>query len=266
MISSARLFKVAEARFVYPSNPSSPKANPHPDTIIAINSNSPDSKMPATTVIDKRGDVILHVGEGKEDAVSLLVSSHVLGLASSVFEAMFEGRFAEGQNLSTTSPPTITFPDDHPKYMTFLCKLFHLQTDDIPGTLEISGLVELAVLCDKYDCAKGVRPWSKIWVSQHLSTPESHGFQQLLAVSFVLDLPHEFREVSVGLIRSYQHLDKTALAVNGHDYLPMVVIGTCAFFSLNILLGIANVSSQSVSKWTIPVFRARQRQQLYHRL
>jgi hypothetical protein len=188
--------------------------------------------MPTTTVIDKRGDVILHVGEGNEDAVSLLVSSHVLSLASSVFEAMFEGRFAEGQNLSTTSPPTIPFPDDDPEYMAILCKLVHMQTDDIPGALKISELVEFAVLCEKYNCANGVRPWSRVWVSQHLPTPETHGFEQLLVVSFVLDLPHEFREVSLCLIRHHQSLDKTALAVDGHDYLPMVIIGTCALCSL----------------------------------
>lgn len=186
--------------------------------------------MPATTVIDKRGDVILQVGEGKENAVSLLVSSHVLGLASSVFETMFEGRFAEGQNLSTTSPPTIQFPDDDPKYMTFFCKLVHMKTDDIPGTLEISALVEFAVLCDKYDCANGVRPWSRVWVSQHLPTPETHGFHQLLVVSYVLDLPHEFREVSLRLVR-YRHIvDKIAFALHDHDYLPMIVIGTYSSF------------------------------------
>jgi hypothetical protein len=121
--------------------------------------------MCATTIIAKNGDVILQVLKDTETSVRLLVSSTVLSLASHVFEAMFDGRFAEGQDLSSATPKTIQLTDDNPECMTMLCRLIHLQNSDIPFNLELDFLIDFAILCDKYDCADSVRPWSKIWVS-----------------------------------------------------------------------------------------------------
>jgi hypothetical protein len=181
--------------------------------------------MCATTIIAKNGDVILQVLKDTETSVRLLVSSNVLSLASHVFEAMFDGRFAEGQDLSSASPKTIQLTDDNPECMTMLCRLIHLQNSDIPFDLELDALIDLAILCDKYDCADSVRPWSKIWVSHLLSDTEKNSCEKLITVSYLLDLPHEFMDASERLIRHRRSLDKEQFTIHGHDFIPEFLIG-----------------------------------------
>jgi hypothetical protein len=129
-------------------------------------------KAPTKIVIDKRGDVILQVGTDS-DAVHLLVASKVLSLASKVFEAIFNNGFAEGQNLSPTSPREVPLPEDNPVHMTTVCKLLHMQTSDVPERLAVADLADFALLCDKYDCTNGVRAInsSRTSTSQNYSHP-----------------------------------------------------------------------------------------------
>ena len=186
--------------------------------------------MSATTIIAKNGDVILQVIEDAETSVHLRVSSQVLSLASHVFETMFNGRFAEGQDLSSASPKTIQLTDDDPKCMTMLCKLIHLQNSEIPTKLELDALIDFALLCDKYDCADSVRPWSKIWVSHLLSETENKLCEKLFSVSYMLDLPHEFMDAGERLIRHRRSLDLDQFTIHGHDFVPRFLISAYPFF------------------------------------
>jgi hypothetical protein len=51
-------------------------------------------------VLASHGDVILELTKDGTSAGTLLVSSHILSLASPVFRAMFSGNFTEGNDLS----------------------------------------------------------------------------------------------------------------------------------------------------------------------
>jgi hypothetical protein len=181
--------------------------------------------MCATTIIAKNGDVVLQVFKDTETSIHLLVSSNVLSLASHVFETMFDGRFAEGQDLSSASPKTIQLTDDNPECMTMLCKLIHLQNSDIPSKLELDALINFAILCDKYDCTDSVRPWSKIWVSHLLSNTENKLCEKLFSVSYMLDLPHEFMDAGERLIRHRRSIDVEQFTIHGHDFVPRFLIG-----------------------------------------
>jgi hypothetical protein len=181
--------------------------------------------MSATTIIAKNGDVILEVLQENETSVRLRVSSQVLSLASRVFENMFDGRFAEGQDLSPASPKTIQLTDDNPKCMTMFCKLTHLQNSDIPVKLELDDLIDFAIFCDKYDCADSVRPWSKVWVSSLLSDIENKSWEKLISVSYTLDLPHEFMDAGERLIRHRRNLDGEQFTIHGYDSVPTFLIG-----------------------------------------
>jgi len=181
--------------------------------------------MSATTIIAKNGDVILQVPKDTETSVHLLVSSNVLRLASHVFETMFDGRFAEGQDLSSASPKTIQLTDDNPECMTMLCRIIHLKNSAIPSKLELDALIDFAILCDKYDCTDSVRPWSKIWVSHLLSNTENKLCEKLFSISYLLDLPDEFRDAGERLICHRRSLDKEQFTIHGHDFVPRFLIG-----------------------------------------
>ena len=62
-----------------------------------------------------------------EVAYNLLVSSEVMSIASPVFAAMFDGRFAEGQDLSSEAPREVDLPDDDPELVKLLCEIVHLK-------------------------------------------------------------------------------------------------------------------------------------------
>ncbi|KAF2491816.1 hypothetical protein BU16DRAFT_443687, partial [Lophium mytilinum] len=150
---------------------------------------------PGTTVMDKNGDVLLELGS--EDLTAhLLVSSKVLSLASSVFNAMFTHGFSEGEGLTSKSPRLIPLPDDDPPAMTLLCHILHFRTSSIPMERDVAALAELAILCDKYDCAGPVKPWSLLWTSEWLPHAGSEGFEKLLFVTYGLDLPEAFAKVT----------------------------------------------------------------------
>jgi hypothetical protein len=135
---------------------------------------------------------------------------------------MFNNGFAEGQNLSPTSPREVPLPEDDPVHMNTTCKLVHMQSSDVPESFAVADLADFALLCDKYDCANGVRAWSKTWMSWF--EPDDAASARLLTVAYLLDLPREFRTISQNLLHRHSTTDKSLFAVGGHDLMPLEVI------------------------------------------
>ncbi|KAI4708106.1 uncharacterized protein J4E92_006292 [Alternaria infectoria] len=176
-------------------------------------------------VVAKRGDVILQSGQDGvgEGVRKILVSSVVLGLASPVFAAMFDGRFSEGQNLSPASPRTVPLPDDDPESITMICKIAHMQTSELPLKLAATVLSKIALLCNKYDCANVVRSWAIIWIGALLEDFEAADFEKMLLATHLLELPREFFRVSQRLVRDPTAILSVTKATDGHEFLPLEV-------------------------------------------
>jgi hypothetical protein len=186
----------------------------------------PNDNAPATTVIDKHGDILLQLGkEGDGSARCLLVSSRVLSLASTVFKAMFNGRFAEGQTLSYASPRAVSVPDDDPTLMELLCNIFHMRMSEVPDELDLKSLADFALICDKYDCREAIRFQARVWVLKFISDPDAPSFEKLLFVTYVLDLPHEFRVVTLAIVRDRKNDMKVSVATHGQDFVPSILFG-----------------------------------------
>jgi hypothetical protein len=181
--------------------------------------------MATNKVIAKRGDVLLELSKDGKPVDTLLVSSHVLTLASPVFEAMFNGNFAEGQDLSAMSPKTVALPDDNPDAMTLFCNIIHMQTADIADTVSISRLADLAVVCDKYQCTEAVSSWARVEIAQKLANPDAPAFEKLLFITYVLDLPLEFGKVSSRLTYDRIVTISYQTATHGSDLMPLEMIG-----------------------------------------
>jgi hypothetical protein len=177
--------------------------------------------------IAKRGDVLLQPSKDGKPVGTLLVSSQVLSLASPVFEAMFNGNFAEGQDLSATSPRKVPLPEDDPEALILLCKVTHLQIDDVPDQVSFDKLADFAIVCDKYRCTTAVRPWSKVQIAQLLPKPNAPLFAKLIFITYVLDLPAEFEQVSLRMIRDRGSNFAYHDATHGTDFMPLIMIGKC---------------------------------------
>lgn len=180
---------------------------------------------------DPEGDVILSIGPDPESAVRLRVSSKLLSLASPVFATMFSSKFIEGKARSAENPRTVSLPDDYPKAVIWFCRAVHFQ---MAARVEISltMFVELAIFCDKYDCSKGLRPWSSLWLAGFSYTAwtgflRNHYWEQncdemmLFISSAYGEYGYEENRYEIMLFASYVYEDLLAFWENSRSLLRL---------------------------------------------
>ena len=142
--------------------------------------------------IDPEGDVYFQLAE-----VELRVSSKVLGLASSVWKAMFSPRFKEGTNLAQYGTCRIPLPDDNSDAMILICEVLHhkfCRTENPNQEL----LGEVALLVHKYDCVQAFRSWStcQMVVLVHDENFQKSSRSLLLPHVFFFDHVSEFQAIT----------------------------------------------------------------------
>ncbi|KAE9969229.1 hypothetical protein BLS_005448 [Venturia inaequalis] len=120
--------------------------------------------QPATKDVYRNGDLMLVVGEDFGPAHRFRVSRDAMCMASSVWRAMLsrDGQFSEATQKE------VTFPDDNPEAFYLILQVAHLQFTEALKQMNIEDLVEVAILCDKYDTVAIVRPFIPGWVQPFL--------------------------------------------------------------------------------------------------
>ncbi|OCK85711.1 hypothetical protein K432DRAFT_377360 [Lepidopterella palustris CBS 459.81] len=121
--------------------------------------------MSGTIILDDQGDLALLVGLSDPSNPSsgysqrILVSTNILRLASPVWKSMFRasGRYIESDLHS------VSLPDDSPTALLIVLRIAHMRYKEVPDELSFNELVELAVVCDKYDTVHVVRPFLPRW-------------------------------------------------------------------------------------------------------
>ncbi|KAE9988239.1 hypothetical protein EG327_003453 [Venturia inaequalis] len=114
-----------------------------------------------TKILRANGDLTLIIGQQRQ---RILVSRDVIVGICKPWEAMFT-RFIEA------SQAEVELPDDDPTAVTIVCTIAHLKFHDLPLTLTIDELSELATLCDKYDTTAVVGPFVHDWVTPWFYDP-----------------------------------------------------------------------------------------------
>ena len=115
----------------------------------------------SSLVADPNGDVDFLVGPLEK---TLKVSSKVLSLASPVFAALFSPKYSEGNALSiSTDMHQIQLPDDDPEALGLVCCALH-HRQIAPHRIIVEKLGKVAAVCDKYDLAEALAPWSSLWL------------------------------------------------------------------------------------------------------
>ena len=168
-----------------------------------------------TIYLTTLGDITIEVlRERKDDESSdttqdIVCSSHVLCLASPVWRAMFENkdRFLEGNTGKAH------FHDDNPEALLIILRIAHLQYQDLPSELQFRGLVNLAVICDKYETTKIVRPWLARWEKPWTFFGTTSGHEELLFISWTFGNDEIFTKV-------LSHLIRNCVPRNAGVYLP----------------------------------------------
>jgi hypothetical protein len=127
--------------------------------------------MPIIKLYEK-GDATLIIGSNQQH---ILVSTSVLRRASPVWCIMFNDRWAESQATE------IRLPDDDTDAMLTVLRIAHLNFSDVPqkSSMSFHQLVQLAVVCDKYDLVGIVRPFLELHEWAKELPAWFHGFMPL---------------------------------------------------------------------------------------
>ena len=133
------------------------------------------------------GDIILKVPAGA-GTVGLVVSSHVLCSTSPVFRAMLgqDSQFKEASELrkcSIENPYELSLVDDYPNALTIVLLALHCRSELVPVSITFRNLVELAIVCDKYDCREGVFSWVGTWTAAWKPRMLEKGYEEWLFVA-----------------------------------------------------------------------------------
>ena len=94
--------------------------------------------------------------------VSIGVSSHAMSLASPVWRKILHPPFETLPSSDASDDDEqddIDFTDDDGEALLLLLNIAHLQFSKIPHYLTFETVVQVAVLCDKYDCVGLIKPW-----------------------------------------------------------------------------------------------------------
>ncbi|KAK6357412.1 hypothetical protein TWF718_001724 [Orbilia javanica] len=86
------------------------------------------------------------------------VSEATLRLASSVLARMVDPRSPWRKENDEHGNLTILLHDDDPEALEILFKFMHFQKEQVPKSLGLKKIFQLALVCDKYDCVDIAKP------------------------------------------------------------------------------------------------------------
>lgn len=147
---------------------------------------------------------------------TFVVSSAVMRLASPVWRTMFD---PQGHFMESSSNGTVHFAEDNPAALLLVLRIAHLQFRKVPDVLGFQEMVELAVVCDKYDTAGLVRPWIKQWeesLQERSVLVEEPGREEYLIFAWTFgDLP-TYEKIADRLICNATCDDRDRFYVDGN--------------------------------------------------
>ena len=146
----------------------------------------------------------------------------MFGLVSPVFLAWFSPRFLEGTPTESGGPRTVPLPDDDPAAMTILCSILHFQCDQVYMP-SFTVLESLAILVDKYDCSRALKPWTTSWIRRWPGSFEGEDtYFKLIHIAFAFDLPEVFHKATLSVFReaSTAEILDAAKIIHGSQMLP----------------------------------------------
>lgn len=138
-----------------------------------------------------------------------LVSSVVLCGASSVFTAMLGpcSPFAEAVALRRAQAAggdlyVQPLSDDDPVALAVTLSAMHFKLENVPRETTVEQLMQLAIVCDKYNCAAVLKQWVEKWITirkcQQVKKPTQS--IQMLFVAWVFGADGEFGELTQTLV------------------------------------------------------------------
>lgn len=166
---------------------------------------------PTTIHVAPSGDFRLHVQQDSQPdnaglvkvpttntAKIYIVSSTVMSLASPVWKVLFD---PQGQFQEATAKEAYLLDDD-PDMLLILLRISHLQFHELPAMLTFVQLLNLAILCDKYDTVRIVRPWIRQWQEPLEDLALTPGYEEWLFIAWTFGDSVTFKNLAQQLAKS----------------------------------------------------------------
>lgn len=77
----------------------------------------------------------------------------------------------------------------------------HMKFQKVPGYLSYYKLVELAALCDQYDCVDLLRPWFQAWFANEETESVQPGRGQWLFIAWVFGRERTFEILAIKILK-----------------------------------------------------------------
>ena len=165
---------------------------------------------PQHLVFYEYGDLELVLAYPNGGQCIALVSSHAMSMACLPWKKFVHPPFPTISNDSNDVPKTdgtpnlkqLSFEEDDADALVIILNIAHFQHDRVPDELAFQELVNLAALCDKYDCLRLMRPWMSPWLTQweKLVLDDPTGHEDWLFVAWVFDRQRSFEILSKKLV------------------------------------------------------------------
>ena len=168
-------------------------------------------------IVCSYGDLILRL-ETPTAPTTYRVSTHQLCSASSVFQAAYYSRrclVGDASPLRATTQPASDGPEYeldinyeaalrvNPAVFRAMLNAIHGRPDELPETVTYEFLLDLAEICDHYQCAEALAPWIKVWTK----SPELEklvllrGYEDWLYIGCIFELREVFGRVTQRLAK-----------------------------------------------------------------
>ncbi|KAK5674105.1 hypothetical protein LTS10_013150 [Elasticomyces elasticus] len=163
---------------------------------------SPESKRLGCTEsfknIDADGDVVLEAMGDEGTVTRFRVSSKVLSLASAVFDRMFHSGFKEDVRATARALPLQSIPlmDDDEEALGTILYAIHYRSEKTAGNPSVQLLARVGILCDKYDLAQALVPWSSRWIDYAMDLAQDRDLESLLLTTYTLGAAEMFWKLS----------------------------------------------------------------------
>ncbi|TVY49041.1 hypothetical protein LOCC1_G001343 [Lachnellula occidentalis] len=137
------------------------------------------------------------------------VSSHALCLASPAWHKFVyppwspiaDQKEETGPDLQGDSKATIAaidFKDDNGEALLLLLRVAHLKFADVPSKLSYEQFLNVAILCDEYDCVNLVKPWLSKWFAYKHGAENYGAYQEgdYLFIAWVFGRQKTFNDLA----------------------------------------------------------------------
>lgn len=178
-------------------------------------------------IICPEGDLLLRVArKGNENL--LLVSSQVLIKASGNFSGLLQlRRRPMTQPFAFTSLMNeLKISDDDGDALLTICNILHGRHQDVPTTLSLDALKDIASSCNRHQLTSALSAWSSKWLDHALSKAVGNEVYTVVAIAVDLGFPPTL--VKHDTYRSYTYrplgvMDQNLAGVAGLLYLFPIV-------------------------------------------